>query len=541
MPQSLSILMAQTNPTVGAISANASKIIHIIQEHQMKHDLIVFPELALTGYPPEDLLYREELFHQVEAELQRIRTETHQCHVIVGHPCIENGLPYNSASVFWNSTRVAFYHKQHLPNYGVFDEQRYFTKGEDKPCLLTIKNHQLGLCICEDIWQPGPVDRLIALKADAVICINASPFDQDKYAIRESVLRAYAKQGVAIIYVNQVGGQDELVFDGQSMALDHTGLVSARSPAFIEHLHPLTMQGKAIRSDITPLLTKHAEIYQALMCGLKDYVEKNGFNGVLLGLSGGIDSALVLALAVDALGASRVHAVMMPSRYTACMSEEDAALIARNLQVDYTTLSIEPTFKTLLKTLAPSFIGLTPDTTEENLQARIRGVLLMALSNKTGHMLLSTSNKSETAVGYTTLYGDMAGGFAPLKDVLKTTVYDLVRYRNTPQAIIPLRVLTRPPTAELANNQTDQDNLPDYVILDAIIKRYMEDGLSAEAIINMGYNANDVIRVIKLIKRNEYKRRQAPPGVKISECAFGRDRRYPITSGFCDTPAPVDF
>ena len=534
MPQSLSLLMAQINPTIGAITANAKKIIHIIQEHQHNHDVIVFPELALTGYPPEDLLFRDELFLQIEKELQRIKTKTRQCHIIVGHPCIENGQCYNSASVFTNNERVALYHKQHLPNYGVFDEQRYFTKGADTPCLLTIKNHRLGLCICEDIWQPGPVDKLIALKADAVICINASPFDYNKYTIRESILRAYAERGVAMIYVNQVGGQDELVFDGQSIVLDNNGNVCARSKAFVEHLHSLRLQTNKIHADITPLLTKEAQIYQALVCGLKDYVEKNNFKGVLLGLSGGIDSALTLCLAVDALGAPRVHAVMMPSRYTASMSKEDAATQAKTMHVDYTTLPIEPVFNSLLTTLAPSFEGLTPDITEENLQARIRGILLMALSNKTGNMLLSTSNKSETAVGYTTLYGDMAGGFAPLKDVLKTTVYALARYRNTLEPIIPLRVIARPPTAELANNQTDQDNLPDYAILDTIITGYMEDGLSADVIIKSGYSAYDVLKVVKLIKHNEYKRRQAPPGVKISECAFGRDWRYPLTSGFCD-------
>lgn len=532
MSQSLTLLMAQINPTVGAIAANTAKIIDIIQEHQHHHDVIIFPELALTGYPPEDLLFRKELYCQVDEALKTIKACTLNCHVIVGHPCIENGQRYNAASVLANGNRVALYHKQHLPNYGVFDEQRYFSKGKANPCLLTIKDHRIGLCICEDIWQPGPVDQLIAAGAGMMICINASPFDENKYSLRESLLRTYAQRGVVVIYVNQVGGQDELVFDGQSVVLDRSGTICARSPAFSEHLQTVNIQSKHIDADISPLLTKEALIYQALVCGVRDYVEKNGFPGVLLGLSGGIDSALTLAIAVDALGAARVQAVLMPSRYTASMSTEDAKQQAETLNVTYSTLPIEPAFKTLLMTLAPSFKGLSTDTTEENLQARIRGTLLMALSNKSGSMLLTTSNKSETAVGYSTLYGDMAGGFALLKDVLKTTVYALAHYRNTLTAVIPLRVLTRPPSAELATNQTDQDSLPDYAILDAIITQYMENNLSADEIIDRGYQAEDVLKVIKLIKRNEYKRRQAAPGVKISARAFGRDWRYPITSGF---------
>ena len=532
MPQPLVLLMAQINPTVGAITANTTKIINIIQANQHNHDVIIFPELALTGYPPEDLLFRGELFTQVNDALKAIQSSTLNCHVIIGHPCIEAEQRYNAASVMANGQRIAIYHKQHLPNYGVFDEPRYFTKGAPTPCLFTIKDHRIGLCICEDIWQPGPVDQLIRAGADVMISINASPFDKDKYLLRESLLRTHAQRGLTVIYVNQVGGQDELVFDGQSLVLDNGGNVCARSPAFIEHLQTITIQDKRILAEVAPLLAKEPLIYQALMCGLKDYVEKNNFPGVLLGLSGGIDSALTLSIAVDALGPSRVHAVLMPSRYTANMSTEDAIQQAETMQVSYATLPIEPAFNTLLTTLAPSFQGLATDTTEENLQARIRGVLLMALSNKSGNMLLTTSNKSETAVGYSTLYGDMAGGFAVLKDVLKTTVYALAHYRNTLTPVIPARVLTRPPTAELATNQTDQDNLPEYAILDAIITSYMDDNLSANEIIQRGYKAADVLKVLKLIQRNEYKRRQAAPGVKISTCAFGRDWRYPITSVF---------
>lgn len=532
MQKKLTLLMAQINPTVGAIEENAEKISHIIHTHQAFHDVIIFPELALTGYPPEDLLYRHDLFERVENALKKITSIAMDCHIIIGHPTLENARCYNTASVLFKGQRIALYHKQHLPNYGVFDENRYFTNGEQKPCLFKLNGYKIGLCICEDIWQPGPVDQLVDADADIMLCINASPFDQNKYAQRETLLQAHAKRGLAIVYVNQIGGQDELVFDGQSLALDRTGQICARSPAFKEHLQTVTFIDEKITGDIGPLLAQDALLYQALVCGLHDYVEKNNFPGVLLGLSGGIDSALTLAIAVDALGAARVHAVMLPSRYTATISSEDALEQLALLNVDHSTLSIEPAFNTLLDTLAPAFLNRAPDTTEENLQARIRGVLLMALSNKTGNMLLSTSNKSETAVGYTTLYGDMNGGFAVLKDVLKTTVYALARFRNSIKPVIPERVIIRPPSAELAMNQTDQDSLPDYDILDAIISCYMHEGLSAEEIIERGYDITIVQRIIKLIKRNEYKRRQSAPGVKITSRAFGRDWRYPITAGF---------
>lgn len=532
MPQTLSVLMAQINPTVGAISSNTTKIINIIETHQNNHDLIIFPELALIGYPPEDLLFHNELFLQVETALNAIQKITKNCHVILGHPTMEENNCYNAASVIFNGKQIALYHKQHLPNYGVFDEQRYFTKGAAKACIIHIKNYPVGLCICEDLWQPGPVEQLIDEGAEILVCINASPFDQNKYTVRELLLRKYSKQGLAILYVNQVGGQDELVFDGQSVVLNHQGEIGARLPAFVESLQTVKIHGKEIQASIAPLLIKEELLYQALVCGLRDYIEKNSFPGVLIGLSGGIDSALTLAIAVDALGPSRVHAVLMPSRYTATISVEDAKIQAESMRVSYEILSIEPTFKAFLTTLEPCFKGLAANTTEENLQARIRGMLLMALSNKTGNMVLTTSNKSETAVGYCTLYGDMAGGFAVLKDVLKTVVYELANYRNTLSPIIPTRVLTRAPSAELAPNQTDQDSLPDYATLDNIITAYMENNLSVKAIIAQGYKSADVLKVIQLIKRNEYKRRQAPPGVKITIRNFGRDWRHPITSGF---------
>ena len=534
MTQKLSILLAQINPTVGAITANCEKIIDIIQTHQRNHDLIIFPELALSGYPPEDLLFRDNFFSQINQSLEKIQKITKNCHVIVGHPTNEGNERYNSASLFSNGSRILQYHKQNLPNYGVFDEKRYFSAGPSNAPVFSIGHYRFGLCICEDLWSKGPVDLLIDKNVNAIICINASPFDENKYMLRESLLRTFATRGVALIYVNQIGGQDDLVFDGQSLALDNHGQICARLPAFIEHLQTLSLKADKLSSEISPLLGHDALIYQALVCGLRDYVEKNKFPGVLLGLSGGIDSALCLCIAVDALGASRVQAVLMPSRYTACMSNEDAKEQAVTMGVRYITLPIEPAFKVLLKTLAPSFEGLKPDITEENLQARIRGTLLMALSNKTGMMLLSTSNKSETAVGYSTLYGDMAGGFAVLKDVLKTTAYALSYYRNTSSSVIPIRTLTRAPSAELAKNQTDQDSLPDYAILDGIIREYMDNNLDAEAIIREGYLPQDVLKVIRLIKRNEYKRHQAPPGVKITTCAFGRDWRYPMTSGFTE-------
>jgi NAD+ synthase (glutamine-hydrolysing) len=373
------------------------------------------------------------------------------------------------------------------------------------------------------------VDQIIAAGASTVICLNASPFDYEKYARREVLLRNYAERGLSLIYVNLVGGQDELVFDGLSVAMDQQGVIQARAPTFKEALHTVTIQGQSLSGEISPLLSQEALIYEALVYATRDYVQKNRFPGVLIGLSGGIDSALTLAIAVDALGAENVHAVMMPSRYTASMSGEDAEKQLQTLQVKHSTLSIEPAFNALLTTLTPEFEGMKADITEENLQARIRGVLLMALSNKMGKMVLTTSNKSETAVGYATLYGDMAGGFSVLKDVLKTQVYALARYRNTLSPVIPERVITRPPSAELAPNQTDQDSLPDYAILDAIIRGYMEQNRSAMDLIEAGFAAETVHAVIQRITRNEYKRRQAAPGIKVSPRAFDRDWRYPIT------------
>lgn len=534
MTQKLTVLMAQINPTIGAIHANTNQIITIINTHQKSHDLIVFPECVLSGYPPEDLLLRQQFYVDCERALQNIAEAVDDCHVIIGHPTHIDGKNYNSASVYYRHKRIALYHKQILPNYGVFDEKRYFTAGEAKPCIVNIGEIRLALCICEDVWATEPVEQIIHQGADVLVCINGSPFDLNKYQQREEVLRNHAQRGLAIIYVNMVGSQDELVFDGQSLAMDNTGKICARAPAFQTALQTVTLDKKHIAGTITPLLEPDNLLYAALLCGTRDYVSKNGFPGVLLGLSGGIDSALTLAIAVDALGASRVHAVMMPSRYSADISLTDAQHQIDIMGIESTLLSIEPAFTTFLDMLAPSFTGLPVDSTEENIQARIRGLLLMALSNKTGYMVLTTSNKSETAVGYATLYGDMAGGFSVLKDLLKTQVYALANYRNRISKVIPERVINRPPSAELAENQLDQDSLPDYAILDAIITLHMEQNLDALSIIEKGFESSDVNKVLGLIKRNEYKRRQAAPGIKISSRSFGRDWRMPITSGYTE-------
>jgi len=534
MSDTLVILMAQINPTVGAIEANAQKIIRIIQTHQATHDLLVFPELALVGYPPEDLLLRPEFMQRVEQALASICLATDDTHVVLGHPHQDKTTRFNALSVIHQSKIIAHYNKQHLPNVGVFDEKRYFTQGSNTPCLINIKNHPIGFCICEDLWKPGPVEQLLEAGAELLVCLNASPFEIQKAEKRLKLLKAHAKKGLSLIYVNLVGGQDELVFDGQSFALDKHGKIQAQAPAFEEHLQTVHVQNHMIESEITPALEENALIYKALCTGVREYIEKNGFPGVLLGLSGGIDSALTLAIAVDALGADRVHPLALPSRYTSSISTEDIDEILKLQGVSsHNTLSIEPGFKAMLETLEPAFNQHgVPEITQQNLQARLRGMLLMAFSNSNGKLVLTTSNKSESAVGYTTLYGDMCGGFAPIKDVPKTRVYALAHYRNTLGRVIPERVLTRAPSAELADNQTDQDSLPDYPELDAIIAYHMDEKLSVADIIKKGH-APDVVRhVTTLIKRNEYKRRQAAPGIKITPRAFGRDWRYPITSGF---------
>jgi NAD+ synthase (glutamine-hydrolysing) len=496
----------------------------------------VFPELALTGYPPEDLLFRRHFLDQVDAALARLCREVRGISVIVGFPQRDGTRLYNAAAVIAGGAIQACYRKQLLPNYGVFDEKRYFQAGES-PCVVSIAGVPFGITICEDIWESAPARQAAAAGARALINLNASPFHAGKRDEREQVLQQRTREtGLPILYVNLTGGQDELVFDGGSFVVDASGEVTQHAPACVEDLYVVDLQGRdavvPLAAECAPRMDSVAMVYRVLVTGVRDYINKNGFDGAVLGLSGGIDSALVLALAVDAIGAQRVEAVMMPSRYTSHMSLEDARAEADALGVRYHEVSIEQPFCSFLEVLQPLFAGTQPDTTEENIQARCRGVMLMALSNKQRRILLTTGNKSEMSVGYATLYGDMAGGFAPIKDVPKLLVYRLARYRNAIAPVIPQRVLERPPSAELAAGQQDCDSLPPYEILDPILERYIERELSVSDIIADGFDAGVVQRVAGLVDRNEYKRRQAPPGIRITQRAFGRDRRYPITSRY---------
>lgn len=525
----MQILLAQCNPIVGDVKYNASIIKNTIRNYQATHDLIVFPEMMLLGYPPEDLLFRESLPDLIAVYLDEIKEIVTTAHVIVGHPSFSKKGCFNSATIFHNRQIINTYHKQCLPNDSVFDEKRYFIQGDTR-CTFSLDNKTFGLIICEDIWHNTPVDQLDQ-SIDALICINASPFDLNKPERRLKLLEKHSKKGWDCFYLNQVGGQDSLLFDGQSMVVNKHGELKALAPAF-EADYLSINYADDITASMAETLSKEALIYKGLCVAIHDYVGKNNIPGVILGLSGGIDSALTLALAVDALGASRVHALLMPTRFTESISIDDAIAEAKSLNVTYDIIDIEPLFKTYLNELNPYFSDAPWDLTEENLQARIRANLLMAFSNKKGLMVLSTSNKSETAVGYSTIYGDMAGGFSPLKDVLKTEVYALSHYRNTLNSVIPERVLTRAPSAELKHGQTDQDSLPDYAVLDAIIHGYLEKNLDKAALIQQGYSAEIIEKVLKLIQRNEYKRRQSAPGPKISPRAFGLDWRMPITSGW---------
>ncbi|HNO59677.1 MAG TPA: NAD+ synthase [Plasticicumulans sp.] len=541
-PAALTVAMAQFNPLVGDIAGNTRRILELARQAQTElgAGVVVFPELALCGYPPEDLLLRPEFVSRCEAALAELATAAaHGPALVIGHPQRGLGGLYNAASFLAGGRALGVYAKQLLPNYGVFDEKRYFVPGSG-PCVVEHLGTRFGLTVCEDIWQPGPVAQAAQAGAELILNLNASPWHRAKAGERLTILHARVHEaGVPIVYVNQVGGQDELVFDGGSLLVDADGTLLARAPAFVEGLYPLgfdRIDGALVPrpGPLAEAPEDEAEVYAALVLGTRDYVRKNGFRGAVLGLSGGIDSALTLAIAVDALGADAVSAVSLPSRYTAGMSNEDAAIEARTLGVDYHLLPIEPAFDAFLHTLEPLFAGLPPDTAEENIQARCRGVLLMALSNKTGRLVLTTSNKSETAVGYSTLYGDMAGGFAPIKDVPKTLVYRLAAWRNrqAQAPVIPQRVIDRPPSAELRPDQTDQDSLPPYDVLDAILEAYVERDRSVEELVADGFERATVERVARLVILNEYKRRQAAPGVRITPRAFGRDRRYPITSGF---------
>ncbi|MDX1572611.1 MAG: NAD+ synthase [Methylophaga sp.] len=541
--QTLTVVLAQINPVVGDVAGNTAKILQAANtaRDQLKAELVVFPELCLTGYPPEDLLLRPGLQKRVDKALKTLKNKISGIYIVIGHPLGEVGKElYNAASVIADGQIVSQYFKQMLPNYSVFDEKRYFIEGH-LPAIFSLKGIKLGITICEDIWFTGPAAQAKDAGAEILLNLNASPFQQGKSARRFDAVRQRAIENqLPMLYVNQVGGQDELVFDGGSFALDSQGELQMQAAVFVDELAVVKIEknqiGKILISgQVTEHLSPLASVYQALVLGLRDYVEKNHFPGVVLGLSGGIDSALTLALAVDALGADRVQTVMMPSRYTAQISLDDAQQMASQLGVRYSLLSIEPVFESFLQTLDETFEGKAADTTEENIQARCRGVLLMAISNKTGAMVLSTGNKSEMAVGYSTLYGDMAGGFSPLKDVYKTLVFALSKYRNTLSSAIPERIISRPPSAELAADQRDEDSLPAYSLLDQILERYIADDGCFEDLVAEGFAAETVAQVIKMVDRNEYKRRQAPPGIRITGRAFGRDRRYPITSGYTVT------
>lgn len=537
----LTIAMAQIDPWVGDIQGNADRIIKAATEARDTHGaaLVVFTELALTGYPPEDLLFRPGLHRRVEEALTRIRTSVRGIVLLLGLPERVGQTQYNACVALVDGVEVFRYHKQHLPNYAVFDEKRYFARGKN-PGVLTLFGHRFGVSICEDLWVPGTAAALRAAGAEIILNLNASPYHTDKAEQRVEAIRAAQREadGLAVVYVNQVGGQDELVFDGGSFALDTNGELAVSAPEFETALVPVKVDfskpqviQRGHQADRTVGLEN---IYRALTLGVRDYVQKNGFRGAVLGLSGGIDSALTAALAVDALGAENVTTILMPSRFTSQMSVDDARTQAERMGVACHTASIEPPFKAFLDVLDPLFAGTPKGVTEENIQARSRGVILMALSNKTGSMLLTTGNKSENAVGYATLYGDMAGGFAPLKDVYKCLVYDLARWRNEQAAIIPTRVIEREPSAELAEGQKDSDSLPPYPELDEILRRYIELDQTPREIAGAGFEPAVVNRIATLVDRNEYKRRQAAPGVRITQRAFGRDRRVPITSGYSE-------
>jgi NAD+ synthase (glutamine-hydrolysing) len=531
MAINLKIVMAQLDFLVGDIPGNTDKILAAISSaSQQNADVLVFPELTLTGYPPEDLLLRPSLQRRIETALAKITEVKTDLTLVIGLPWEEAGILYNVAMVIEQGQVVYQYRKQCLPNYQVFDERRYFSPGQPADVLM-IKGVRTGISICEDIWQEGPVERMAASGAELILNLNASPYHQGKARQRIALVSAKATaHNVAIVYTNLVGGQDELVFDGGSFVVNAQGECLLVAPQFEEGLYSVKLDAPALKS--LNLMNDEASVYQALVMGVRDYVNKNHFKSVVLGLSGGIDSALTLAVAVDALGADRVRAVMMPFRYTSDMSLADAAEQAKTLGVQYDVVSIEPIYDAFMSSLEPLFEGTNPDTTEENLQARCRGVLLMSLSNKFGSLVLTTGNKSEMSVGYSTLYGDMAGGFDVLKDVPKTLVYRLSQYRNSLSDCIPERVIVRPPSAELAPGQVDQDSLPPYDTLDEILRLYIECDESATSIIQKGFSEKEVNRVIRLVDINEYKRRQAPIGVRITQRGFGKDRRYPITSGW---------
>ena len=532
----LKIAIAQINATVGDIAGNSARILDFAQRAKIQGaDILLTPELVLCGYPPEDLLLREDFYAACEGALDALATKLPGIAVLVGHPVTRNGACFNAATLIDNGRRVATYCKQRLPNYEVFDEERYFESG-DTPCVVTLKGVRCGINICADVWEAGAADQARESGAEVLLVLNASPYHVGKQAQRTEVLRErITATGLPVVYANLVGGQDELVFDGGSFVLNSRGEVCCQLPKFEEALVVVDFVGGEPQP--TTMIAERpveAEVYQALVLGVRDYLGKNGFPGAIIGLSGGIDSALTLCVAVDALGADKVRAVMMPSPYTAEISLTDSREMIRLLGVRYDEIAIAPAMQTFAGMLEKEFAGLPADTTEENLQARIRGMILMALSNKSGSLVLTTGNKSEMAVGYCTLYGDMAGGFAVIKDIAKTLVYRIAQWRNTVSYAIPERIITRPPSAELKPDQTDQDSLPPYEVLDAIVEAYMENDLSPREIIARGYAEADVRRVVRLLRISEYKRRQSPVGIRVTQRGFGKDWRYPITNRYRD-------
>jgi NAD+ synthetase len=530
----MKIAIAQLNYTVGDIDGNAAKIADAVTRARAGGaSLLLTTELAISGYSPEDLLLRDDFYDACAAALAALAAKTQGITLVVGHPHRTDDKRYNAASVIRDGRIVTTYLKRKLPNYNVFDEERYFDSG-DAPCVFEHEGLRVGVNICADVWEEPSATAARQAGAQLLLVLNASPYHMNKQQTRYEVVRVRAAEtGLPVIYANQVGGQDELVFDGASFAMDANGRLAHQSPSFsevidfIEVLNGVPQPGK-----IAPAQSLEAEVYQALVLGVRDYVNKNGFPGVLLGLSGGIDSALTLAVAADALGPERVKAVMMPSQYTAGMSREDACAEAEALEVRYVEIAIKPMYDVFVQALAGEFKGLKEDTTEENLQARIRGTLLMAMSNKTGAIVLTTGNKSEMSTGYATLYGDMAGGFGVLKDINKMLVYRLSNYRNSLSPVIPQRVIDRPPSAELRPDQKDQDSLPPYDVLDAIIEAYVENDQSPRDIVAAGFPRAAVEQVVRLIRISEYKRRQSPVGIRITARGFGKDWRYPITNRF---------
>jgi len=539
----MQLAIAQLNQTVGDLAANARRILDAAaQGRAAGASLVVTPELSLCGYPPEDLVLRPAFIAACARELVALAEQVTEGVLVVGFPELHAGQRHNAMAVIRGGRVEHVYRKQCLPNYTVFDEQRYFAPG-NSPCVFDVDGVRFGLVICEDVWFPAPAARAQNAGAQVLLVANGSPYHTRQQALRREQAAARAGEtGMSIVYVNRVGGQDELVFDGASFVLDADGTVAQQLPAWQETVAIVAFDGaqpRHARGELDPRLESH--VYDALVMGVRDYVRKNRFPGVLLGLSGGVDSALTLAVAVDALGRDQVRAVMLPSPYNAAISLEDAREMAGILGVRYDEIPIEPVFAAFLETLAPEFCDLAPDATEENIQARIRGTLLMALSNKFGSIVLTTGNKSEMAVGYATLYGDMAGGFAVLKDIPKTLVYRLSNYRNSLGRVIPERIITRAPSAELRPDQTDQDSLPPYAVLDGILEAYVEQDASPAEIVARGFPSEAVAKVVRLIKLAEYKRRQSAVGIRITARGFGKDWRYPITSSWNDwDPLPPE-